>query len=90
MDRSKKEKLVKNMTENLPVLRKKANLTQEKLASLTGVSRSTIITIENKKKMSWSMLLCLILVFSQFRETEPLLRVFEIYTEEFADLMRMW
>ena len=90
MDRSKKEKLVKNMAENLPVLRKKANLTQEKLASLTGVSRSTIITIENKKKMSWSMLLCLILVFSQFRETEPLLRVFEIYTEEFADLMRMW
>ena len=90
MDKSKKEKLVKNMVENLPVLRKKANLTQEKLASLTGVSRSTIITIENKKKMSWSMLLCLILVFSQFRETEPLLRVFEIYTEEFADLMRMW
>jgi DNA-binding XRE family transcriptional regulator len=38
------------MTDNLPTLRKKMGITQEGLAEKYGVSRSTIATIERKRK----------------------------------------
>ena len=49
MNEKEKKLLIDNMTENLPMLRKKLEITQEELANLIGVSRSTIMAIENKK-----------------------------------------
>lgn len=37
MDVVQKEKLIQNMTDNLPTLRKKLNLSQEELSELIGV-----------------------------------------------------
>lgn len=63
MDVVQKEKLIQNMTDNLPTLRKKLNLSQEELSELIGVSRSTIAVIEGRKKvMSWNMFLSLLMV----------------------------
>ena len=60
-----KEKLIQNMTENLPMLRTRLGLTQEELADKIGVSRSTILSIENKKReMTWNTFLSLILLFT--------------------------
>ena len=77
------------MTDNLPTLRKKLNLSQEELSELIGVSRSTIAVIEGRKKvMSWNMFLSLLMVFTKNKETDKLLNVLEIYTDEFNNFIK--
>ena len=85
-----KDVLIERMTENLPVLRKKANLTQSDIAELIGVSKFTILSIEKKqRKMSWSTFLSLVLVFTKNKETDKMLTLFEIYTDEFNAFIKM-
>ena len=75
--------LVERMTDNLPVLRKKLNLSQEGLAHLLGSSRFTITEIETeKRKMTWTTFLSLILLFDKNEGTAVLLRALDIYTDE--------
>lgn len=84
-----KEKLIKNMTDNLPMLRKRLELTQEELADKIGVSRSTIISIENQKRdMTWNTFLSLVLLFIKNENTNKLLNVLEIYTDEFHGFIK--
>lgn len=83
MDVKQKELLIKNMTDNLPTLRKKLGISQEELSEKIGVSRSTIAGIENKKRaMSWNMFLSLLLIFIKNEDTDKLLNVMGIYTDE--------
>ncbi|MBR4880026.1 MAG: helix-turn-helix transcriptional regulator [Clostridia bacterium] len=85
-----KESLIKNMTENLPMLRTRLNLTQEDLAAKIGISRSTVVSIENKKReMTWNTFLSLILLFTKNEETNKLLNVLEIYTDELNDFIKI-
>ena len=84
-----REKLIRNMTDNLPMLRTRLGLTQEELADKIGVSRSTILSIENKKReMTWNTVLSLILLFTKNEATNKLLNVLEIYTEEFHGFIK--
>jgi len=84
-----REELIKNMTENLPMLRTRLGLTQEELADKIGVSRSTILSIENnKREMTWNTFLSLILLFTKNETTNKLLNILEIYTEEFNDFIK--
>ena len=84
-----REKLIRNMTENLPMLRTRLGLTQEELADKIGVSRSTILSIENKnREMTWNTFLSLILLFTKNETTNKLLNVLEIYTDEFHDFIQ--
>ncbi len=79
-----RQKHIKNMTDNLPMLRTRLGLTQEELAEKIGVSRSTIISIENKKReMTWNTFLSLMLLFTKNETTDKLLNVLDIYTDEF-------
>ena len=83
-----REELIKNMTENLPMLRTRLGLTQEELADKIGVSRGTVLSIENKKRdMTWNTFLSLILLFTKNEATNKLLNVLEIYTDEFHDFI---
>ena len=78
-----KDKLIENLTYNLPTLRARAALSQAKLAEIIGVSRQTLVAVENKKrKMSWSTFLSCFLVFYKNPETNLLLKIYGIYTEE--------
>lgn len=78
-----REKLIDNMTENLPVLRKKLKLSQENLAQIIGSSRYTVMLMETKKRrMTWNTFLSLVLLFEKNEETAVLLRALNIYTEE--------
>lgn len=78
-----KNTLIDNMTENLPVLRARLNMTQEDLGEKIGLSRGTIISIENSKRpMTWSTFMSLILLFSHNERTSKLLEVMDIYTQE--------
>ena len=84
-----KEVLLKNMTDNLPTLRTKLDISQEKIAKMVGVSRSTITSIENHKRpMTWSLFLSLMMIFMSNEETKKLLVPLEIYTDELNDFMK--
>ena len=84
-----REKLTEKMAENLPVLRKKLKLSQERLAELIGASRYTIMSVETgKRHMTWNLFLSLVLLFEKNSETAVLMRALEIYTEEFDSMLR--
>ena len=78
-----KHELICNMTEKLKVLRNMLGLTQDELAQKVGISRQTLVNIENKKReMSWNTFVALITVFRAERSTSDLLDHFGLYTEE--------
>ncbi len=84
-----RQKHIKNMTDNLPMLRTRLGLTQEEMAEKIGVSRSTILSIENKKReMTWNTFLSLMLLFTKNETTNKLLNVLDIYTDEFHDFIK--
>ena len=74
---------IEKMADNLPTLRTRLSLTQEELGARIGVSRGTVIMLENKqRRMTWNTFLSLILVFSQNKDTNTLLSALDIYTDE--------
>ena len=84
MDDAQKKILTENMVTNLPVLRKALGVSQEGLADMIGVNRSTVAAIETRKrKLSWETFLALVLVFIKNPATDKLLNAMEIYTDEF-------
>jgi len=84
-----RETLIDNMTENLPVLRKKLKLSQEGLAKIIGTSRYTVMLIETRKRrMTWNTFLSLLLLFDKNQDTAVLLRVLSIYTEQLDAYLR--
>ncbi len=85
-----KEDLMRNMVKNLPTLRRSLGVSQGELAELVGVSRSTISNIENHKQvLQWNLFLSLLLVFIKNKETDKLLNVFGIYTDEFNTFIKL-
>lgn len=80
---------MKNMTDNLPTLRCKLGVSQEKLAELVGTSRSTLSNVENHRHpMQWNLFISLLLIFTKNKETDKLLVPMEIYTDELNDLIK--
>ena len=83
-----KKELIEKMADNLPMLRTKLNFTQEEIASMIGVSRHTVISMENKKRpMTWNTFLSLILFFSGNSDTKMLMQVMGILTEELEEFL---
>jgi Predicted transcriptional regulators len=77
------------MCDNLAMLRVRLGLTQSELAGILGVTRHTIMNIENKKRdMTWNLFLSLVLIFVKNEETNKLLNVLEIYTDELNNFIR--
>ena len=89
MNEKQKDILIQNMVDNLPALRKRLDMTQAELATKIGVGRSSLTSIENKKRpMTWNTFLSLILIFTKNKETDRLLNVMEIYTDELNDFIK--
>ena len=80
-----KESYMEVLTEHLLPLRTKADITQEELAQIIGVSRQTYFAIENKKRqMTWNTYLSLVLFFDTNVDTHLMLRSVQAYP---TDLM---
>ena len=75
------------MVDNLPVLRAKLGLSQEKIAGIIGITRQTISAIENKsREMSWPIFLSLLFLFSKNSDTRVILigtGIYDEYLEEY-------
>lgn len=73
---SEKEEMVQKLVSNMPMLRKRLNLSQEELASIAGVSRQTINAVESgRQNMSWNLFILLILFFMHNESTRDFLPV---------------
>lgn len=80
-----KDSYIEVLTDNLLPLRIKADITQEELASMIGISRQTYYAIENQRRqMSWNTYLSLMLFFDTNVRTHSMLRGINAYP---TDLM---
>lgn len=85
LDESQKNLYMAKMTENLVILRKKLNLTQADLAKRVGVSRQTLMSVENRKRpMTWNIFMSLFGLFRENEETNSLLAFYHISTDELS------
>ena len=75
-----RESYIEVLSENLLPLRTKAEITQEELASMIGISRQTYYAIEtHHRSMSWNTYLSLILFFDTNLNTHMMLRNLNAY-----------
>lgn len=89
MNESEKQQYVEKMIENLPVLRAKLKLTQKDLAEIIGVSHYSISGMESRqRKMTWNTFMSILPVFMENEETNKLLRVLGIYTEDLESFIK--
>ena len=75
---------LERMIKNLPVLRAAAGLTQAQLGEKVGVSRQTIVVIENEKSpLTWSLYLAMVCVFGLYQESLELLNILDIFSADY-------
>ena len=79
----KKNAYIDRLADELVILRAKANIPQEDLAKMVGISRQTYGDIERKNKsMSWGTYLALLFFFDHNKNTHQLLRQTGVFPEE--------
>lgn len=80
---AEKDAFIATLTPNLPTLRTQAEISQEELANLLGISRQTYSAIERKiRRMSWNTYLSLILFFDHNKKTHKLLRALSLFPKD--------
>lgn len=78
-----KEKYIDALSNELIMLRNKAEVSQEELSYLIGVSRQTYGSIERKnRKMSWSTYLALLMFYDYNKKTHHVLRAIGAFPHE--------
>lgn len=78
-----KDQLISALTSELVMLRTKAEISQEELAALIGISRQTYGAIERgSRKMSWNTFLSLVLFYDCNQKTHQMLRNVNGITQE--------
>lgn len=84
ISKERKNELIRQLTPVLKLLRVRADITQEKLANIIGLSRQTYSQIETGNKlMTWNTYLSLIFFYNSVDETSKLLVALEVYPKEF-------
>lgn len=82
-NQERKNQLIISLTENLAVLRAQAEISQEQLATAINISRQTYSSFETQKRqMSWSVYMALILYFDSNKKTKGLLHTIVDVPEE--------
>ena len=78
-----KDKFIDALTPELALLRAKAEISQEEIANLIGISRQTYGSIERKaRKMSWNTYLSLILFYDYNKKTHKMIRNISAFPHE--------
>ena len=75
-----KDALIKKLTAELPALRGAVKATQDEVANAIGVSRQTYSAVEaQKRKMSWSTYMALILFFDYNPKSHYAIRQLDVF-----------
>ena len=83
LSQQEKDRLISALTPELAVLRTKAEISQEELAELIGISRQTYGAVERgTRKMTWTTFLSLVLFYDCNRKTHLLLRSIQPIPQE--------
>lgn len=81
---AEKRMYIEKLTSQLTLLRTKADVSQEDLAGVIGVSRQTYGAIERRsRKMTWNMYLSLILFFDYNSKTHNMIRSIAVFPTDF-------
>ena len=68
--KASRERLVAQMTDELPAIRARLNLSQEDLASRVGISRQTVSLLETRKQtMTWVTFMAMLALFENNKES---------------------
>ena len=80
---AEKDSFIATLTPHLAILRTQADVSQEEIANLIGVSRQTYSAIERKvRKMSWNTYLSLVLFYDHNQKTHQLMRHLSLFPTE--------
>ena len=64
LGKEERQKLAKILAKNLKMYRNACGWSQERLADIIGVTRQTVLAIENgKRDMTWTMFMAFLLLF---------------------------
>lgn len=81
---AQKGRYTKLLSENLVMLRAKAEITQEELSNLLGISRQTYCSTESQgKAISWNTYLSLMFIYDNIPETKTVIHKLDIFPSEF-------
>ena len=82
LNTKEKEEIINAISDNLAILRKQLNLSQQDLAEKLNISRQTITNIENhRSKMNWITAFSLLMFFVLNPATMKLLKPLGLITE---------
>lgn len=88
--KDEKRKLQTCLAKNLKTLRSACGWSQETLASVIGVTRQTILAVENgKRDMTWTMFLAFSLVFLGNEKTRKEFMDSGAYTSGLAEFLNI-
>ncbi len=80
-----KEELIEIMRNELPVLRARLGISQERAVEIIGISQQTYNAIETgKREMTWPIFLSMVAFFQNNEQTDQMLR----QIDEFEEKMR--
>lgn len=80
---AEKDSYISTLSPHLTILRAQADISQEELANLIGISRQTYSAIERKiRKMSWNTYLSLVLFYDHNQKTHQLMRHLSLFPKE--------
>ena len=83
--------LISALTDELPVLRARLNISQGKLANSIGISRQTYGSIETgKRPMSWTIFVALIGYFLQNTQTKIMLEQIPGFSEALNNIFNAY
>lgn len=83
LSEEEKDVLIEKLAPELPLLRAKAEISQEEIANIIGTSRQTYGAIERKsRKMSWNTYLSLIWFYDYNKKTHKLIRGMNAFPHE--------
>lgn len=81
-----KSNLIASLTDKVAALRTQADISQEELANIVGISRQTYSNIETKKReMAWSTYLSLVFFFDANNKTTQMIRDIGAYPSQLVD-----
>ncbi len=80
---SSKERLIAQLTDALPAIRARLDISQEELANRVGISRQTISLIETgKQAMTWVTFMALLALFENNKESLSQLSLIGFFDSE--------